>query len=793
MRPVPRACPSPPPPGPRPGRFPGILLPLAACLALLQVRAQLPLPRLLWIHPPGAQAGSPVEVQVGGLDLDEPVSLEFSHPDLHAIPGPGGPDRFQLTLPADLPPGVVDVRFRGRFGLSNPRAFAIGADPEWLLNPTNTAPGSALDLPRRLTVNGRSLPQAHLWFRFDTQPGERFQIGVDTRRIDSQLVPDLAVFTPDLHELAIARGRSRLDFTAPGPGPFLLRLNDSLFQGGDRHAFRLRLDPGPHVEFVLPDVVQPGVSRQVTVFGRNLPGGTPSPYRGPGGTLLEQCTVEITAPRPTGLMAPAEAFPWRAAAVGLDHPALDWPWQPAPGIRVPLRLFLSTHPVVTVPEPGLVPVTPPCEVAGVFAPGAQPNGVTFTAAQGEVLWVELISERLGHPTDPHAVIQRERSTRGPSGEVLHADVAELSDADANPGDRELPVSSRDAAVRFEAPQAGTYRILVRDLFNPGPHQPRWPWRLSLRRETPDFQLVALPMPPERAGDNRSIPVLPAVVRRDQTVPLKVIALRRDGFNGPIRLSAAGLPPGVTAADGIIPAGTSTGMLLFTAAADATGFSRFSLTGEALVSGQVLVRTARTASVSWPVADFNNEAVRSRPDQWPALAVVDTESAPVRIDVGDGSPIGVGPDGRLTLPVRIRRQPGFTAAFSVRPAGHEALTKAAETSIPENATGATVELVLKEPPLPPGRHTLWLQGAVAGKYRNNPEALAAAEEALRAADTALASASPDRKPMAEERRQVAEATRAAAEKRAQPVDITVPVWSHPFVVDVHPAPPPEVAP
>ena len=38
------------------------------------------------------------------------------------------------------------------------------------------------------------------------------------------------------------------------------------------------------------------------------------------------------------------------------------------------------------------------------------------------------------------------------------------------------------------------------------------------------------------------------------------------------------------------------------------------------------------------------------------------------------------------------------------------------------TEVTVEINLAELKLPPGGHTLWFQGTVAGKYRNNPEAV-----------------------------------------------------------------------
>jgi hypothetical protein len=135
---------------------------------------------------------------------------------------------------------------------------------------------------------------------------------------------------------------------------------------------------------------------------------------------------------------------------------------------------------------------------------------------------------------------------------------------------------------------------------------------------------------------------------------------------------------------------------------------------------------------------------------------------------------------------IQRRYEYTAAFSLKPSGHPALEKAKEVSVPEKATNAVAEIVLSEAALPEGEHLLWLQGQAAGKYRNQPEAVAAAQASLKVAKDAVASATASDKPQAEERAKAAEAALKSAEERAKPRDVTLGVWSAPFRVRILPA-------
>src|SRR6478735_5872820 len=87
--------------------------------------AELPSPRLDRVSPIGASAGTSVEVEIQGADLEDVKSLRFDHPGFSAEPVPMKERLFKVTLAADVPAGTYDVRTVGRFGVSNPRLFAV--------------------------------------------------------------------------------------------------------------------------------------------------------------------------------------------------------------------------------------------------------------------------------------------------------------------------------------------------------------------------------------------------------------------------------------------------------------------------------------------------------------------------------------------------------------------------------------------------------------------------------------------------------------------------------------------
>lgn len=147
---------------------------------------------MTWVFPPGAPVGSTNVVTVAGSDLDEPTALVFSDPRITAVPRPDGSPVFTVVVPADVAPGLIDVRFAGRFGVSNPRGFQVGSSPEYVVNPTNTSPAAAFELALGAVANSRVQPANTYWFRFEARKGQRLLGQVQARELDSRLLPDLA-------------------------------------------------------------------------------------------------------------------------------------------------------------------------------------------------------------------------------------------------------------------------------------------------------------------------------------------------------------------------------------------------------------------------------------------------------------------------------------------------------------------------------------------------------------------------------------------------------------------------
>src|SRR5829696_9567582 len=124
----------------------GLVL-LAACgTAAAQPPPGLPSARVQYAFPGGVKAGATVEITVTGTDVEEPEKLLFSHPGLKGeyisppkdMPDPKDPKKtvaapkanpgshkFKVTATADVPPGLYDLRFVGKWGVSNPRAFGV--------------------------------------------------------------------------------------------------------------------------------------------------------------------------------------------------------------------------------------------------------------------------------------------------------------------------------------------------------------------------------------------------------------------------------------------------------------------------------------------------------------------------------------------------------------------------------------------------------------------------------------------------------------------------------------------
>ncbi len=696
--------------------------------------AQLPVTRLGHLFPPGGKAGTSVEVTVIGSDLDEPTRIYFSHSGISSKLLHDGA-KFTVTIASNVAPGVYEARFVGRFGISNPRAFIVGYLPEAIAPSTNSTTASAMELNLNSTIYGRVQPNTVGWFRFSAKKGQRLFIECLAESLDSRMDAMLVLSAEGGHELERARTGGLIDFTPQTDGTYLLKVADFLYRGGDDYFFRLTLTSGPRIDFALPAAGLPGTKTNIALYGRNLPGGKPANGFASDGKALEQLNVEVVFPGDQRKRYLDTGLIMRPSNAGVD--GFEYRLKTPKGIANPILLGFATAPVVLEREPNNEPdqaqkIRPPCEINGQFFSAREQDWFTFEAKKGDAYWIEVLSQRLGLPTDPFVLVQR--VTKNDKGEEQTSDVLELADSDTNLGDREFNTSSRDPAGRFEAKEDGTYRLVVRDLFQRAERSPRFIYRLSIRPESPDFRLVAQSLAPKLKADAKNIDIGIPLLRRGETLPVRVMAFRRDGFNGDIMLSIENPPPGLVFDGDVIASGKNSTVILLSATEDAPAFvGPLQLVGQAQIGDKELSRPARAGTMVFPVANYDTQRPESRLAQEFMFAISEQESAPVTIAAAEKKIWEAAANGKLEIPLKIKRDEEFNAALKLKPVGPGEAKELKEFEVAAKATNAMFTLDFAALKLAAGNYVFSLQTQTTGKYRINPEAAELAEAAAKEAD------------------------------------------------------------
>jgi len=273
---------------------------------------QVPQPKIYALQPAGAKSGTTVDVRIAsGTDLDGVDRLIFSHPGITAKPLQEEPGRlypqgrnvegkFKVTVAADVPAGIYEVRAAGYFGITNARRFAVGDREEFHEKEPNNDAATAQEPPAGAWINGTCDAQNYDNFRIQAKKGQRNIAQVQALTLDSRAQIMLTLLDPSGREIRRVSGsRLRdafLDFTADQDGAYIVRVNDLLFRGGDEYFYRLSIGTNPWIDFVDPPVVKPGAETPVTVYGRNLPGGAPAEGLEIDGRPIEKLAVTIQAP-----------------------------------------------------------------------------------------------------------------------------------------------------------------------------------------------------------------------------------------------------------------------------------------------------------------------------------------------------------------------------------------------------------------------------------------------------------------------------------------------------------------
>lgn len=462
-------------------------------------------PTLSHVFPAGGQRGTTVTVTCSGK-FDWPLQVDAPGVEV-ALGEESG--QLDVTIPEDLAADRVWFRLYNAGGASAAVPFLVGNLLEINETEPNDAPSQAesLDAPG-LVVNGVLKGADTDAFSVPVEAGQTLVAAIDANtRLGSPIDTVLQVTLPNGIVLADNHDDLGLDprvtYTPQQSGRYLVRLfgfsstpNTRIaLQGGDDCVYRLTITTGAYVTHAVPLSVPVDEPGQVELFGWNLP----SP-----------ADADVTAyghPQPAGRM---EQQPHTDLRVPGDS-RLGFANRPdaSAGARVRLVPFATSAAIDRDPDDAPLPIELPHAVTGRLQTAGQADAYQVTLSKGDPLLVTVEARTLGLLPDPLVRLV------DPDGKQ----VAEVDDS----------AGTRDATLAHTAAADGPYLIIVTDRHRHG--GPRAFYQLTARLDEPDFELTTA----------EAAVVLPA----DEPVEVVVNVTRR-GAAGPITVSAAELPEGITA-------------------------------------------------------------------------------------------------------------------------------------------------------------------------------------------------------------------------------------------------------
>jgi hypothetical protein len=736
-----------------------LLLALAFGLAVLaqSPNSTLPTPRLVSLFPCGAKSDSTVTVIVQGTDLDDATRLLTGHPGITAILAIDSPPksessskdkdkakpkagstttaRFTVTVKGDVPPGQYDVRVVGRHGVSNPRSFTVGKRPEAVeINPNNDVP-EAQRIRIGEVINGVIDSNQDVdYYSVSAKQGQRLLVHCAASSIDSRARPLVEIYAPDgKTRLGLNRnwhGNDALaDVDIPADGDYLLRISEFAYvNGGPEYFYRVAVEAGPWVDAVYPPMIDPSQSMPLTLIGRNLSVTEPvGKIQGrPVGVarITRAATPNLDRKAFTGPMTLPQQF-------GLADGVMEAFPNPRPLVFATAPIVLETSANNDTPESAQA-VTTPCEIAGTIMIRNDRDHYRFPAKRGEPIMIEVQADRIGSNIDLYCKLL------GPDGREIVSDTTLDDDPESIHPTSFFSRSTDPAPFKFLPPSDGTFTLMVATRDGVANYGPRSLYRVRIAPPRPDFRVVLMPR-------HRDLPSS-VVVRPGGESAIDAFIQRIDGFNGPVTITLANLPQGVSASPILIGPTQRFGMFILKAGKDlADGEAIITGQATAMIDGKTVTRTVRTASIVSGVPGSPGSPTIARLDQFMPVAtrsgpgmlfrlVAKTDTLTIKESAGTersaGATIRVKAGDKITVPIAIEwlaegTRPNLVAV-GIELTKFEPNLNPFESNngqmlnIPKEKNDATLSVTVRQN-TPPGQYRMVIRGDTKAQMAMSPTA------------------------------------------------------------------------
>lgn len=612
---------------------------LTAILGLAPgLHGQTSYPMLMSIKPAAAQVGQSSEhviasrasmlgafqVLVGGEGVKgevlapelKPEELE-KKPKLESL-------KVRFMVAQDALPGVRDVKIVTPAGVSTVGQLVITQEKVVAETGLNDTADKAQPAQAPGTICGAIEKAEDVdFYRFQAEAGQELSFHVRCGRLqdrihDLQQHADPILMLRNAAGVTIAAsdnyffGDPWLTHRFTQTGDYLLEIRDVRYQGNAYWEYAIEASAQPFVENAFPLAI----ARAELAAGKKL-------SVQPAGNPAEKSAGEF-AVTPQLAAAPEVNTGFFATPLTIGGKASN----PVELLATDLPLVLEAGGDNNLPE-AAQSVTVPTGINGRIEAEGDVDYFAFEAKKGEAFSARIIARRRNSALDSHLRIL------DAAGKQL-----QLSD-DAKIGKRNFADSWLE---NWTAPADGKYLVEVRDVHLRGGEQ--FPYFLELTRAAPYFELYL---------DTDKTLVSPGA-----SGVLFVRVERKNGFTGEVQLEIEGLPPGVSASAGKIPAGKGVdGCIVITAEPDAQ-----------MAAGEIVVR----GSGEYAQADGTKVPLRVTASvyqeiyqpgggrgHWPVNthAVSITEYGDIRFVSLSTYDITLKPGESLPIEITIDRSPGFT--------------------------------------------------------------------------------------------------------------------------------------
>jgi hypothetical protein len=425
--------------------------------------------------------------------------------------------KLRIKVDAHAALGVREFRLASSLGISSLGQLLIVDDPVVLEAKDNNTVEKAQPIKTPCVVSGRIEAAEDVdCFRFAAKAGQTFTFDVVCARIQDK-IHDLQKHADPLISLCDSTGRELavnddgvfadpvLTYTIPKDGDYIVQVRDTRYDGDPRWAYALQVTDKPRVTQIFPLAANPGQTIEVQPVGS---------------ARLMSPKVSFTAPKELGISS---------VTFNIGSQSTN----PTAFVVTPLPIVTEQEPNDTASQATRLPI--PGGANGRIGTKRDLDYFVFHATKGKPIQFEVFARRFG--TELVSQLDGILDILNPAGAVL------ASNDDAN---------GKDPALVFTPPVDGDYIARLRDLNNKGEG---YVYFLAADWAKPDFTLKCDPSK--------------AMIGPGSRTAWYVQVNRANGFAGPVTVKVNGLPKGVTVNSLTIPPTMTQGLLVVSAAADAS--------------------------------------------------------------------------------------------------------------------------------------------------------------------------------------------------------------------------------